>query len=101
MIYGNRRYDQMCVQDEITGYEKTLSDFKQHLVLETEEKGVKAQHIGFIDKNFLGSQFNEDRRNNWIFYVCGPPVMVDAVTDHLRALGVPEKQILFEQLSFD
>ena len=52
MIYGNRRYDQMCVQDEITGYEKTLPDFKQHLVLETEEKGVKAQHIGFIDKDF-------------------------------------------------
>ena len=101
MIYGNRRYDQMCVQDEIIAYEKALPDFKQRLVLEAEEAGVKAEHIGYIDKDFLGAQFNEDQRNNWIFYVCGPPVMVDAVTDHLRALGVPEKQILFEQLSFE
>lgn len=101
MIYGNRRFDQMCEQDEIKSYENKLPDFKQYLVLEAKENGVAAEHIGFIDKDFLENQFNEDQRNNWIFYVCGPPIMVDAVTDHLRALGVPEKQILFEQLSFD
>ena len=101
MIYGNRRYDQMCLQEEIKAYEKTLPDFKQHLVLEATEKDVEAEHIGFIDKDFLASQFDQDQRNNWVFYVCGPPIMVDAVTEHLRALGVPEKQILFEQLSFD
>ena len=101
MIYGNRRYDQMCLQEEIKAYEKTLPDFKQHIVLEAAEKDVQAEHIGFIDKDFLASQFDKDQRNNWIFYVCGPPIMVDAVTDHLRALGVPERQILFEQLSFD
>lgn len=100
MVYGNRRMSQMCNQDEIMAIEKDLPDFKQHLALETPEPGVKA-HIGYLDKEFLASLFDEEKRNGWIFYVCGPPVMVDAVTEHLRALKVPEKQILFEQLSFD
>ncbi len=100
MVYGNRRMSQMCNQDEIKAIEKDLPDFKQHLALETPEPGVDA-HIGYLDKEFLGSLFDEEKRNGWIFYICGPPIMVDAVTEHLRALKVPEKQILFEQLSFD
>lgn len=100
LVYGNRRMAQMCNQDEIAAIEKDLPDFKQHLALETPEPDVDA-HIGYLDKEFLASLFDEEKRNGWIFYICGPPVMVDAVTDHLRALKVPEKQILFEQLSFD
>ncbi|WP_114520799.1 ferric reductase-like transmembrane domain-containing protein [Altererythrobacter sp. ZODW24] len=99
LIYGNRRYDQMVCQDEIAAIESDLPDFRQTLALEQGQDGIDA-HIGFIDKQFLANQIDDDMRENWIFYVCGPPVMVDAVTDHLRALGIPEKQILFEQLSF-
>ena len=101
LLYGNRRMDQMCCQKEIAKIEKSLPDFKQHLVLENAEKGVKADHIGYLDKDYLASKFDQEMRDNWIFYVCGPPVMVDAVTDHLRKLKIPEKQIMFEQLSFD
>lgn len=100
MIYGNRRLDQMCSQDEINSIETTLPNFEQRLVLEQADDSAKTAHIGFIDKAFLADQFDEEKRKNWVFYVCGPPVMVDAVTDHLRALGIPETQILFEQLSF-
>ncbi len=99
LIYGNRTMDQMVFQDEITAIEGDLDDFKQSLVLEKSQDGVDAQ-IGYITKEYLESQFTLEQRSSWIFYVCGPPVMVDAVTDHLRSIGIPEKQILFEQLSF-
>ena len=100
LVYGNRRFDQMVCQDEISGFETRLRDFRQYRVLEQPAEGIEA-HTGFIDRSYLAGLFKEETRHHWIFYVCGPPVMVDAVTEHLRALDVPEKQLLFEQLSFN
>ena len=100
LIYGNRRYDQMVFQDEIGQYDKKLIDFHQTLVLERSDENVEAK-TGFISKELLAEEFSEAQREDWLFYVCGPPVMVDAVADSLRAIGVPEEQILFEQLAFD
>lgn len=100
LIYGNRHYDQMVFQDEIALTEKKLLDFKQTLVLEETDDQVEAK-TGYISKEMLAEQFTEAQREAWLFYVCGPPVMVDAVADNLREIGVPERQILFEQLSFD
>lgn len=99
LVYGNRRMDQMVCQDEIKSIESDLPDFKQLLCLENAEEGVEA-HTGFIDRDYLAGQFDESQRDNWIFYVCGPPIMVDAVTDHLRKLGIDEDRIMFEQLAF-
>ncbi len=99
LIYGNRRMDQMVCQDEVNEIEAEMDDFKQHLVLETPESGVEA-HEGFIDRDYLASMFDQEQRGSWIFYVCGPPVMVDAVTEHLRKLGIDEARIMFEQLAF-
>lgn len=100
LLYGNRRYDQMVFQDEIGQIEKKLLDFRQTLVLEQPQEQVVAE-TGFISRELLAQQFSEAQRQDWLFYVCGPPVMVNAVAESLRALRVPEKQILFEQLSFD
>lgn len=99
LIYGNRRYDQMVAQDEIKAIEKVLLDFSQTLVLEQPEEGIQAKS-GFITKELLEGSFSEAQREAWLFYVCGPPVMVTAVSGHLRAIGIPERQILFEQLAF-
>ncbi|MEP2736560.1 MAG: ferredoxin reductase family protein [Erythrobacter sp.] len=100
LIYGNRRADQMVFQDTIGLIEKKLTDFQQTLVLEQPDENVEAKS-GFISKELLAEQFSEAQRQDWLFYVCGPPVMVDAVADSLREIRVPEQQILFEQLAFD
>ena len=100
LVYGNRRADQMVMQAEIKGIETRLADFEQTLVLEQPDETMIAK-TGYISKELLAEQFSQAQREGWLFYVCGPPVMVDAVADNLRAIGVPEQQILFEQLSFD
>jgi predicted ferric reductase len=99
LIYGNRRYDQMVFQDEISAFERGGLDFRQTLVLEQPAPGVSAAQ-GFIDRDLLAKSFTPDQVASWTFYVCGPPVMVDAVAGHLRRIGVPKRQILFEQLAF-
>lgn len=99
LVYGNRSFWQMVFQDEIVQAVATMRDFRQTLVLETPATGVQA-HVGVIDRDLLAAQFPLPTRESWIFYICGPPVMVEAVRRHLRALGVPGDRVLFEQLAF-
>lgn len=99
LVYGNRRYDQMVFQDEIDSIKSSLSDFNQALVLEQPQDGVEAKE-GYISRALLEDEFTPEQRESWLFYVCGPPIMVDAVAEHLRKMDIPEEQILFEQLAF-
>lgn len=99
LIYGNRRYDQMVAQEEIASIRRGGLDFQQVLVLEQPAPEVPAK-AGFIDRVLLQNSFTPEQLMTWTFYVCGPPVMVDAVAGHLREIGVPKKQVLFEQLAF-
>jgi predicted ferric reductase len=99
LIYGNRNAEQMVFQDEILTAEDSLSDFKQTLVLE-QPSPVMVARPGFISQALLEEQFSSEQQGTWLFYVCGPPVMVDAVASSLRKIGVPEHRIVFERLSF-
>lgn len=99
LVYGNRRYEQMVFQDEIAAIDASLNDFNQTLVLEQAEEGVEARN-GYISRDLLEDMFTSSQRDTWLFYVCGPPVMVEAVAQSLRDMGIAEANILFEQLAF-
>lgn len=99
LVYGNRSYDQMVFQKEILQTETSLRDFRQLLVLERTAEGIDG-YVGVIDRNLLEKTFPASTHDTWLFYVCGPPVMVNAVADHLAALGVPAERVLFERLAF-
>lgn len=99
LVYGNRSAEQMVFQDEIRAVETSLRDFRQTLVLE-HPSSVMVAHEGFISQALLEEQFPPEQRGTWLFYVCGPPVMVDAVASNLRKIGVPEQRIIFERFSF-
>ncbi len=98
LIYGNRVYEQCVFQDEIHNMSNTL-DFRQQLVLFDPAEGTDA-YCGVIDRAVLESSFNFPDRNQWDFYVCGPPMMVEAVVENLEKIKVPKERILFEQLAF-
>lgn len=99
LVYGNRTLQQMVFQDEIAQMASTMRDFRQSLVVERREIGVEA-FIGLIDRAKLESILPRSAYDSWLFYVCGPPVMVEAVSGHLRTLGVPAERVLFERLAF-
>jgi predicted ferric reductase len=99
LVYGNRQAEQMVFQDEIRAAEASLADFRQTLVLEQPSPDIVAR-AGFISQQVLEDEFPTERRCTWLFYVCGPPAMVDAVANSLRKIGVAESRIVFERLSF-
>ena len=37
----------------------------------------------------------------WLYVLCGPPAMIDAVEDSLITLGVSTRQILSEKFRYD
>ena len=99
LVYGNRIAEQFVHQHEINAISARLPNFKQILALEEPVDGSNHYH-GRIDATLLEQTFDAHDRSRWIYYVCGSEDMVKAVVKALRRIGVPENQILYEQLAF-
>ena len=78
-----------------------MPNFTWHPVVARDESWTGEK--GFVDKDKLtrlllngesGTQTAMD------IYLCGPPVMMDLVTGHLKDLGVPAGRIRSERFSF-
>ena len=98
LIYGNQTLDQMVAQEEIAGFSRHL-DFAQMLAVIEPPPGFTGHH-GVIDRALLMDSVTPKDRPYWDHFICGPPRMVTAVADHLRALAVPVNRIIYEQLAF-
>jgi len=96
--YGARSLREVFYQEEFDQLEKAHDNFKWHLALsdplpEDHWKG----HTGFIhqvlyDAYLAGHSAPEDCE----YYICGPPLMNDAVLNMLDNLGVEPENILFD-----
>ena len=100
LVYGNRVMEQMVFQDEISDAGARLPDFEQVLAVEEPEEGNTSAYHGQVDSQLLQQTFDNDDRSEWTYYVCGSRGMVDSVVKDLRAMNIPAKQILYEQLAF-
>lgn len=100
LVYGNRVMEQMVFQDEITAASDRLTDFEQVLVVEEQDGECPDTYRGQIDTVLLEQTFNTADRSKWTYYVCGSQGMVESVVKSLRTIGIPAKQILYEQLAF-
>lgn len=89
LIFANKTSRDIILKKELEG----LLDANFINIL-SEEKTEKYAH-GLISKDFLEKQIAD---TNGMFYVCGPPPMMDAVLEHLPALGVSEKSIIKEEM---
>lgn len=55
--------------------------------------GRDYDHRGFVDIDLLKRRLAS---NNYDFYICGPPPMMQAITTGLREWGVPDDNVHFE-----
>lgn len=99
LIYGNRNMDEMIFQDEMVEIGSKLPNFKQVVVL-ADAADHECVYQGVVDKEILAKTFDSEDRADWIYYVCGPELMVESVVKSLGQLGIPNKRILRERLSF-
>ena len=99
LLYGNRLADQIVYDDEL----KLLAGKDNRdvrLVLSEPQPGWGGL-TGMIDRTMLDEVFGFDDAPQWLYLVCGPPAMLDAVETALMARGVPASQIVSERFYYD
>ena len=99
LLYGNKNYEQMVLQNEIKSLEETMQDFAQQLVCEN-PTDIADVRQGVITKDTIAETIDPELTKNWAVYLCGPPAMIASVKASLRSLRIPDANIHYEQLSF-
>jgi Na+-transporting NADH:ubiquinone oxidoreductase subunit F len=96
--YGGRSIRELFYLDEFEAIEKDNPNFKFHVALseplpEDNWKG----HTGFIHQVVLDNYLKAHPEPEEIeYYLCGPPMMNDAVLKMLDDYGVPKEMIMFD-----
>jgi Na+-transporting NADH:ubiquinone oxidoreductase subunit F len=96
--YGARSKREIFYEDHFRQIEKNFSNFKFNIAL-SEPKGEDSWngYTGFIHQVLLDNYLSKHENPEDIeFYLCGPPVMNDAVQKMLYNLGVPSEMIAFD-----
>ncbi len=88
LLYGNKDYEQMVLQEEITSLEKTMPDFAQQLVCVNPTDHPEV-HQGVISQERIKATIDPELTNDWAVYLCGPQAMIASVKASLRSLRIP------------
>jgi len=96
--YGARSKREIFYEDEFMAIEKEFPNFSFHIALsEPKPEDNWNGKTGFIHNvlydNYLSKHIEPEDIE---FYLCGPPVMNDAVQEMLYELGVPNEMIAFD-----
>lgn len=98
LIYADRTERQLAARSELEslarGPGRTL-----HLVLGEPPAGWTGLR-GRLDAATLRACLPRDDARAWLYFVCGPPAMIDAVELALARLGVPLRQIVSERFVY-
>ena len=98
LIYGNRVETQILFREDTEAL-KDAVDLKVHYVLSeppTDWNGA----VGELTPNILDKCLEEVRGNGWLFFVCGPPPMMDSVERALISRGISRNQIVSERFKY-
>ncbi len=96
--YGARSKREMFYTEDFEEIAKEFSNFSYHVALseplpEDNWKGP----TGFIHQVVLEQYLkNHEEPEEIEYYLCGPPMMIEAVQKMLDSLGVPEEMIAFD-----
>ena len=99
LLYGNRTEPQIVCGAELQTLSRTHGTEVVHVLSEPPEGWTGS--TGMIEAALLRTHFGTEARRNWLYILCGPPPMLNAVEDTLIALGIPSSHILSEQFVYD
>ena len=96
--YGARSWKEVFYYDQFRDIEKKFPNFKFHLALSEPDPQDKWEGpVGFIHQVIYDNYLSTHEEPEDIdFYMCGPPMMNDAVQKMLYNLGVPDENVLFD-----
>ncbi|WP_167612622.1 NADH:ubiquinone reductase (Na(+)-transporting) subunit F [Maribellus sediminis] len=99
--YGARSWKEVFYYDQFREIEKNFPNFTFYLALDrpdpaADEAGVSYKS-GFVHQVIYDNYLSQHEEPEEIdFYMCGPPMMNDAVQKMLYDLGVPNENVLFD-----
>lgn len=99
LIYGNRHEGQIVAREELAAMRETLK-LDLRLVLREPPEGWRGER-GELDLRVLAHCLPPRPDEGWLYFVCGPGPMIDAVEDHLQELGVPLTHTISEKFDYD
>ena len=96
--YGARSRREIFYEDDFRAIEKEFPNFKFTIALsEPKPEDNWTGPAGFIHQSLYDLYLkNNDAPEDIEYYLCGPPMMTDAVTGLLDKLGVPPEMIMFD-----
>ncbi|MCF6331726.1 MAG: NADH:ubiquinone reductase (Na(+)-transporting) subunit F [Draconibacterium sp.] len=96
--YGARSWKEVFYYDQFRAIEKNFPNFKFHLALSEPQPEDKWEGpVGFIHQVIYDNYLSQHEEPEEIdFYMCGPPMMNDAVQKMLYNLGVPDENVLYD-----
>jgi Na+-transporting NADH:ubiquinone oxidoreductase subunit NqrF len=95
LFYGARQKSDLYHYDELKKLEEKYQNFHFIPALDTPEPEWERE-VGLIT-DVMKRYLSKDRVDNTEAYLCGPPLMMDAVIKILTELGVKEEDILFDK----
>lgn len=100
MFDSNKSPDKILFKDEFDQWQKMNKNLKiVHTLTEDVPNRWKGE-VGRIDEKMLRKYISSGKIDNSIFYICGPPKMVENVKKLLKEkLEVSEKNIVVEQFT--
>lgn len=96
--YGARSKREIFYEEQFRDLEKKFPNFSFYIALsEPKEEDKWDGYIGFIHQVIYDEYLSKHEEPEEIeYYMCGPPLMNDAVNKMLYDLGVPEEMIDFD-----
>jgi len=99
--YGARSKLELFFDDEFKGLAETYPNFSYHVALSNPMPEDKWEGMtGFIHQRLLDTYLVTHKDPTEIeYYMCGPPMMVQAVEEMLDSLGVEPEMIAYDKFS--
>jgi Na+-transporting NADH:ubiquinone oxidoreductase subunit F len=96
--YGARSLREVFYEDEFRAIEKEFPNFKFNIALsEPKEEDNWTGLTGFIHQVLYNEYLSKHEEPEEIeYYLCGPPVMNDAVQKLIYDLGIPDEMLAFD-----
>jgi len=96
-FYGVRHRDEHAMHEHLSRLAEENANINL-IVCYSEPTDICVLGRDYTHKGWVNVKLMKDLlpANNYEFYICGPPPMMEMITDDLKAWGVPEADINFE-----
>ena len=95
LFYSNRVPEEILYRKELEEFAKNKNFILVNTITRPEESKEKWKGLtGRIDANLI-KKYVKDYKNS-LFYICGPPAMVDAMVAILKEMNIPQEKMKVE-----